>query len=217
MQESDEANRQRKIRKYIMKLLIFNLIQKLTFSRIFWKLKNNVYLSFDDGPDAKGTPPLLDILRKYNAYATFFVVGEYAEKHKDILKKISDAGHTIANHSYSHIRYKNNLKKFLADVEQCESVLKKANISTKKLFRIPYGTVDLKLFAGLLNKGYRIAFWNKDTKDYKLKEPAEVTNYMDINALQNGDVVLLHDYPEVTPHILEKILSAHTDKNFVSM
>jgi len=200
-----------------MKQLIFSLIQKLTFSKIFWKRKKNIYLSFDDGPDAKGTPLLLDILRKYKARATFFVVGEHAEKNRELLKKIMADGHTIANHSYSHIRYENNLDGFLADVARCEDVLNKENIPTKKLFRIPYGTVDIKLFAALLKKGYRIAFWNKDSKDYKLKEPAEVARYMDIKTLQKGDVVLLHDYPAVTPHILEKILSMHTDKQFVSM
>ena len=93
-----------------MKLVIFKIIQKLTFSKIFWHLKKNIYLSFDDGPDEKGTPLLLDILKKYKARATFFVVGEHAEKHTDLLKKILADGHIIANHSYSHKRcrcYKN--------------------------------------------------------------------------------------------------------------
>ena len=199
------------------KLIFFSLVQKLSFSRIFWNQKKNIYLTFDDGPDAKGTPMLLDILRKYQVRATFFVVGEHAQKHTELLKKIVEEGHTVANHSYSHIRYANNMADFLADVRQCEEVLKKANIPTKKLFRVPYGTVDLKLFAALLRKGYRIAFWNKDTKDYKLKSASDVNGYMDINGLQDGDVVLLHDYPKVTPEILEKILSTHSDKKFVAL
>lgn len=200
-----------------MKLLIFNLIQKLTFSAVFWKRKENVYLTFDDGPDAEGTPLLLEILRKYRARATFFVVGDHAQKHVGLLNKIIEDGHTVANHSYSHIRYMHNLKVFLDDVQECEEVLKQANVPTKKLFRIPYGTVSLKLFAGLLKKGYRIAFWNKDTKDYKLDQPSEVAEHLNIEGVQRGDIVLLHDYPKVTPSILEKILSSHPDKKFVAM
>lgn len=200
-----------------MKLIFFNLIQKMTFSKIFWKKRNNIYLSFDDGPHPQNTQVMLNILDKYNARATFFVVGEDAEKNIEILKKVSAAGHTVANHSYSHIRYENNIKEFMEDVVKCEEVLQKAKIPTKRYFRIPYGTVSLKLFIRLLKDGYTVAFWNKDTKDYKLEKPEDVSNYMDINKLENGDVVLLHDYPEVTPQILETILTAHSDKQFVQM
>jgi len=200
-----------------MKLYIFKMIQIFSGSRIFWRKSNNIYLSFDDGPHPIQTPILLDILKKYQARATFFVVGEEAKKHIDILKKVHADGHTIANHSYTHIRYENNLDVFLSDVEKCEKLLAKEGIPVRKLFRIPYGTVNLKLFATLLHAGYKIAFWNKDTKDYKLNQVEQLSNYLSINDIEEGDVVLMHDHPQVTPQLLELILSSHSDKKFLPL
>lgn len=61
-----------------------------------------IYLTFDDGPSPNVTPKILDILKKHRIKATFFVVGYQAEKYPDILKRMGDEGHAIANHSYSH-------------------------------------------------------------------------------------------------------------------
>jgi len=199
-----------------IKLLIFKIIQIITFSNIFWNRKEGVYLSFDDGPDPKQTLVLLEILRKYGAKATFFVQGNNAEKFPDILKEIRKDGHTLANHTYSHIRYENNFTEYYEDLKKCETVIGQNN-SGSKYFRITYGTVSLRLFFALLLKGHKIAFWNKDTKDYKLKDLNDLSNYMDINTIRNGDVILLHDYPEFTSQILEKILQTHTDKKFLPL
>ena len=72
--------------------------------------KKVVALTFDDGPDPQFTPPLLDVLKKHNARATFFVMGNKAEAHPQILKRMAAEGHEIGNHSYSHPDF-NNLKK----------------------------------------------------------------------------------------------------------
>jgi peptidoglycan/xylan/chitin deacetylase (PgdA/CDA1 family) len=200
-----------------MKTIIFRLIQLFTLSRIFWDKRKHVYLTFDDGPHPEKTPALLEILKQHNAKATFFVIGEKAGMYGELLFKISEAGHTIANHSYSHIRYQNNQVEFMKNIEQCESVLAQNKIKSKRLVRIPYGTVNMKLFGGLLLRGYRIAFWNKDTKDYNLKTPHEVTTYLNLDGIQDGDVVLMHDYPDVTPDILTKILSSHPDLKFLPL
>jgi len=200
-----------------MKEFIFKIIQMLTFSRIFWKKRSGVYLSFDDGPDDKNTPIILDILKECTAKATFFVVGEDADQNEELLKRIASEGHTVANHSQTHIRFENNLKLFLENIERCESVLERANVKSNNLVRIPYGIVDLKLFCGLLLKGYKIAFWNKDTKDYKLQDDTFLSDYMDIHSIQDGDIILLHDSSEITLQILKKILEAHSDKKFVAM
>lgn len=199
-----------------IKLIIFRLIQIFTLSKVFWDKNKNVYLTFDDGPDAAQTPLILDLLKKYNAKATFFLQGEYAEKYPEILDRMSAEGHTLANHTYSHIRFQDNINDFMEDVEKCENVIKDYYKGTR-YFRVPYGTVSLKLFLALLKKGYKVAFWNEDTKDYKLETSEEVKDYLNIEALKNGDVVLLHDYPAVTPEILESILKAHPDKSFKAL
>ena len=64
--------------------------------------KKIAYLTFDDGPSRTVTPQILDILAKYDIKATFFVVGKYAEKNPDILRRIYEEGHVIGNHTYSH-------------------------------------------------------------------------------------------------------------------
>jgi len=200
-----------------MKKIVFKVIQLLTFSRIFWNKKKNIFLTFDDGPHPVQTSILLDILKKYKAKATFFIIGENGENHYTLLQKIYQDGHTIANHTYSHFRYKNDTRQFLEELEKAEAVLIKNNIKSQKIVRIPYGVISIKLMSQLILRGYKIAFWNKDTKDYKLKNPEEVRNHIDILTLSDGDVILLHDYPEVTPIILEEILSCHPDKTFLPL
>src|SRR5687767_1986315 len=62
-------------------------------------------LTFDDGPHPKFTPQLLSVLARYNAHATFFIVGEAARQHPEIVRAIAEAGHAIANHSWDHARF----------------------------------------------------------------------------------------------------------------
>lgn len=198
-----------------MKQYLFKLIQFFSFGRIFWKKSEHIYLTFDDGPHPENTQVLLDILKKYNAKATFFLIGENAKKYPDLVKKLQQEGHTIANHTYSHLKFDGDLTTFMNDINACEDEIKLYN--TFKYFRIPYGVINLKLLTTLFFKKYKTVFWNKDTKDFELNSPDQVKEHIDIASVQKGDIILMHDFPAVTPVILEKLLSLHPDKTFSAL
>lgn len=118
-----------------------------------------VFLTFDDGPELGITEFVLDELNKYGFKATFFCRGGNAEKNPLLIERIRQEGHSIANHTYSHIHsYNMGGKEYAKDVHRCDSVLK------TKLFRPPHGS--LKLSAWLrLRKDYKIFFWSLNSGD----------------------------------------------------
>lgn len=86
--------------------------------------KNRLYLTFDDGPHPEITEQVLEILAKYEAEATFFLLGKNVETHRTLAHKILDAGHGLGNHSYSHLDgWKTDTTKYWDDVKRCQWVL----------------------------------------------------------------------------------------------
>ena len=104
-----------------------------------------VYLTFDDGPSAKVTPQILDILKQYNVKATFFIIAKNAEQYPDTVKRAADEGHTIASHTYSHdySYVYGSLENFREEVNKAKDVL--TNIvgedAFTNIFRFPGGGV----------------------------------------------------------------------------
>ena len=90
-----------------------------------YRTGKTVYLTFDDGPDDKNTPAVLDVLREAGVKATFYVTGRQAEAHPDVLQRIYDEGHAIGNHSYDH-RYEKlypDVNGFLAEMERTDEII----------------------------------------------------------------------------------------------
>ena len=103
-----------------------------------------VYLSFDDGPHPEHTPRLLELLRKHGAKATFFLIGDQAEKHPDIVRRIVEEGHTIGNHSMTHPRLSRlSAREQLADIARADAVLERFNGRKRQMFRPPNGRATL--------------------------------------------------------------------------
>jgi peptidoglycan/xylan/chitin deacetylase (PgdA/CDA1 family) len=83
---------------------------ELLYPELIWRMpdaEKKLYLTFDDGPDKTVTHLLLDILDQFKAKATFFCVGKKVEKFPELIKQIKDAGHSVGNHTYSHLKGKN--------------------------------------------------------------------------------------------------------------
>lgn len=149
-----------------------------------------VYLTFDDGPDPDTTPQVLEVLAEYNAKATFFVVGSHAESQGDLLKKIYDAGHAIANHSWSHRKLGNlDWDTFEAEVEATSQVLGGYG---SRCLRPPYGDVGPNLFANAAKAGYTIIYWSVDPLDWLNQNPKTIAKRV-LARTQPGAIVLLHD------------------------
>ncbi len=108
------------------------------------KTSGKIALTFDDGPNAKYTPIILDLLKEYGAKATFFCIGKHVENHLDIFKRIIIEGHVIGNHSYCHsVNYgflpKENIEE---DIDECNHVVKSVLTKKPKLYRPPFGVTN---------------------------------------------------------------------------
>ncbi|AET60103.1 polysaccharide deacetylase [Paenibacillus terrae HPL-003] len=176
-----------------------------------------IYLSFDDGPTAH-TSQLLDILDKYNAKATFFMLGPEIRQHSTVMKRMVEAGHGLGLHGMTH-----QVKKIyaspaaaLAEMNQDNEILFQATGQRTSLIRTPYGSKPYlnKAFRDqLTGAGYHIWDWNVDSNDWrytKNPEHFEQTVLSDIRRLTKQGrtpVVLMHDKPS-TIKVLPQIMAA---------
>ncbi|MBK8899807.1 MAG: polysaccharide deacetylase family protein [Anaerolineaceae bacterium] len=147
-------------------------------------------LTFDDGPHPYYTPLLLNLLAQYGVKATFFMVGERAEKHKDVVQQVRDAGHAIGNHSWSHPSFiEINHRQRWEEVRRCEQVL---SLSNSRLFRPPHGHQNFTSRLDLLWLHYEVIGWNVTAQDWLEQTPAEMASRL-IEKVRPGCIVLLHD------------------------
>ncbi|SFT79929.1 Peptidoglycan/xylan/chitin deacetylase, PgdA/CDA1 family [Lishizhenia tianjinensis] len=145
-----------------------------------------LFLTFDDGPEPSVTPQVLDLLKEYNAKATFFCVGENVKNHPELFQRLKAEGHAVGNHTMHH---KNALK--FGKKEYLENVKEANHYIQSKLFRPPYGRLDGVKGAALL-KDYHIVMWSFLTYDYDAKVPLEEIKEK-LKELKSGDIVVLHD------------------------
>lgn len=150
-----------------------------------------IAITFDDGPHPHYTEQLLDGLKERGVHATFFVTGEHAELHPDIIKRMYDEGHLIGNHTYSHIQLtKSNREKFKAELVQTSEVIEEITGEEVIYVRPPYGTWDKK-FEDELNM--IPVLWTIDPLDWCSNNAASVVNKIMAKAEEN-DIILMHDY-----------------------
>lgn len=175
---------------------------KHLFPELIWDYtskEKDVFLTFDDGPELPITQDVLACLLKYNAKATFFCLGEKAEKHPEILTQIREMGHSVGNHGYAHISgYKSNLKTYH------DNFTKSAKLLNTQIYRPPYGRITPKQIRTILPQS-RIIMWSIMSKDYK-KNISEKKCIR--NVLKNvfpGAIIVFHDSIK-TSGILLKVL-----------
>lgn len=158
--------------------------------------KKVVALTFDDGPDPQFTPALLDVLKKHDAQATFFVMGKKAESHPQILKRIAAENHEIGNHSYSHPDF-NKLKKDaqLEEINKTTAIIKSLTGQSPMLLRPPGGYLSYDLMEMSKKQKLTIAYWTyqQDSKDWRNGTKAPAIAGHIIKNIQPGQVIILHD------------------------
>ena len=156
---------------------------------LIWEMKDRsaVYLTFDDGPTPGITEWILSTLDKYDAKATFFVLGKNAEMYPDLYRRIVDAGPRIGNHTYSHQKgWGMSLERYIEDVDFANDLLH------TELFRPPYARIT-PAQARALAKRYKLVMWDVLSRDYnRALSPRtclrNVTRY-----LEGGSIVVFHD------------------------
>lgn len=177
-----------------------------------------VAITFDDGPNEKYTPQILDLLDRYDAKATFFVVGEAAQKYPLIIKRIAESGHTLANHTWKHspVPLMSKRERF-RQLRDTRDLLKPHGAM---LFRPPWGFLSLASYIDVRLLGYKTIFWDVVGFDWLDHSSEEIFEHLDSN-IHPGAIVLLHDniYNTIKPEYetrdsmiagLEKYLDKHS-------
>lgn len=168
-------------------------------SNVNWKIKTTekkLFLTFDDGPIPEVTPEVLGILKKYNAKATFFCVGENVQKHPDVFKHIIAEGHGVGNHSFNHIKAnKFTNEEYLANVAKANELIQ------SPLFRPPYGRITPSL-AKKLGEKYRIYMWSVLTRDYEQNLSPEACLRIALNQSKKGSIIVFHDSMKASKNML---------------
>ncbi|WP_341273007.1 polysaccharide deacetylase family protein [Aquimarina brevivitae] len=156
------------------------------------------YLTFDDGPIPEITEYVLKELKRYNAKATFFCIGQNIAKHPNIFSEIISQGHQIGNHTYDHLEaWRTGTETYISNVLLCQEEIQKNWNSTKtsapKLFRPPYGQISKSKCTQLIALGYEIILWDVLSKDWvtNRKESYYVNNVIK-NTLP-GSIIVFHD------------------------
>ena len=162
-----------------------------------------VALTFDDGPRRGTTDLLLNGLMERGVSATFFVVGEQVSGNEDLILRMSDEGHQVGNHTYSHVRLLTAEKNIvIEEIRKGEVVLENLLGEQEFWLRPPYGLID-KSRASLVKTP--MIYWSVDTEDWKLLDAQQIVQCVE-KAIQSGDIVLLHDfYPTSVDAALELI------------
>jgi peptidoglycan/xylan/chitin deacetylase (PgdA/CDA1 family) len=177
-----------------------------------------IALTFDDGPSATLTPKLLDLLAAHHMKATFFVVGQNAADHPDILRRAVKEGHEIANHSWSHP----NLGKMSDDavrreVQKTDDAISAAIGKRPTLLRPPYGSITARQKHWIHEEfGYRIIIWDVDPLDWKRPGPSVVTSRI-LKETHAGSIVLAHDIHPPTLEAMPATFDQLDRKGFKSV
>lgn len=174
--------------------------------------ENYASITFNCAWDNHDIDKVLDTLFKYNVKATFFIVGDWAEKHPDSLAKIYDAGHEIGAHSYDHKDYaKLSTSEIKEDIKKCDGVISKVINTTPKLYRVPSGSYNNNAIETLEKCGKIPVQWSCDTIDYNDASAEDI--YKRAIKLEKGGILLMHTGTKNTAVALSRILDTLT-KNF---
>ncbi|QTD42982.1 polysaccharide deacetylase family protein [Sporosarcina sp. Te-1] len=170
----------------VIRLTGFGIVKKLN--------RTGIALTFDDGPHPVFTEKLLDLLKKYNVRATFFVVGEKAKMHPALLKRMHAEGHQIGIHHLQHTSSwrltPGRLKKQLVETEQ---IIHDITGVRPFLYRPPWGFMNAATIPLARSRNYRIIIWSHHFKDWKVASCETILLEGLRQVPEDGSIILLHD------------------------
>ena len=161
------------------------------YPKALWRMDRHekaVYLTFDDGPIPEATPFILDVLDRFNARATFFMVGENVEKYPHLFQEVKRRGHRIGNHTYNHISgFKHWSWHYLANAKKANELLQ------TDLFRPPHGWIQIGQYKTLRHCGYQVVMWDVVTRDYSRWLTAKDVFSNVRRYTRPGSIITFHD------------------------
>lgn len=168
-----------------------------------------VYITFDDGPEPKVTPRVLDTLDRYGIKATFFMVGENVSRHPMLFNEVVKRGHAIGNHTFHHVKgWKLGVKEYLKEIHEGEK------ITGSRLFRPPHGFLTpFQLRA--VKRSHKVVMFDIVTRDYDFHITAPEILLIVKKYVRDGSIIVFHDsiksfprmenaLPEVLDWLIEK-------------
>ena len=171
-----------------------------------------LYLTFDDGPDQDSTSWVLDMLDDYSAKGTFFCLGNQIKKFPDLTNEILSKGHTIGNHSMSHLKgRKTDRETYLKDILNADETIQ------SKLFRPPYGSLKLSQYKMIRKQGFKTIFWSYLTYDFDENMSVDKTFEKMKKSIKSGDIVVFHDSSRAMPQLkklLPQVLDYYSQKGY---
>ncbi len=171
-----------------------------------------IYLTFDAGFENGNTEPILDALKKHNAKGTFFIVGHYLETAPELIKRMVEEGHTVANHTYNHpdmskISDKESFAKEMQDVEALYKEITGEEMT--KYYRPPQGKYSTSNLEMAKELGYKTFFWSLAYVDwYQDDQPTHDEAYDKLlTRIHPGAIVLLHSTSQTNGEIMDELLT----------
>lgn len=170
--------------------------------------EKKVAITFDAAWGNSDTNELIEILAQYDAKATFFIVGDWAERFPADVKAFFDAGHEISNHSNTHAAFPSlSVEGIRKEIELCNEKLKEVTGETPKNIRFPSGDYDNKSIGTAKDMGLFVIQWSADSLDYKGLSPEKITERI-LSNTKEGSIILFHNDVKNTPVALRTILAS---------
>lgn len=154
-----------------------------------------LYITFDDGPIPGVTPWVLDTLREHGAHATFFVVGNNAAKHPELLARIKEEGHAVGNHTWDHMKGSH-----APPFTYLRNVLRTQAITGTSLFRPPYGRIT-RAQSRALRRRFDVVMWDVLAADFDKDVSEERCLRNVITHAQAGSIIVFHDSLKAEPRL----------------
>lgn len=151
-----------------------------------------VALTFDDGPDGKVTPGILDILKSRNVNASFFFIGNSVKKYPDVVKRAYSEGNLVLNHSMGHPDFKKlKADQMMQEVTDTEEAIYSITGKRPAIVRPPYGSVSKEELELLNSSGCKVVIWSIDTLDWSQMDSSSIAGNV-LDNVRNGDIILMH-------------------------
>ncbi len=188
---------------------------------VLWRMPSPseiAYFTFDDGPTSSLTGVLLDILARFDVPATFFLLGENAERDPGLVQAIIEAGHVVGNHTYSHLDpWKSTTDALLGELERTTVLLEDLTQQPIRWMRPPYGHFTRPMRRWCQVRRQRLTMWDVGSGDFLPSAQQEQIEQRLLKAIRPGSIIVLHDNPKarlITPPALVNVLTSLCDEGW---
>ncbi|MEK8178753.1 polysaccharide deacetylase family protein [Flavobacterium buctense] len=201
-----------------------NRFVKTIFPNYIWDIPNEerkIFLTFDDGPIPEITEWTLAQLKKHNAKATFFCIGDNIQKHPEVFQKIITENHAIGNHTFNHLKgWGTSLEDYIENTKKCTQAMANCQLNTEHclLFRPPYGKIKPAQARALRKLGYKIILWDIISMDFDQTISPEKCLDNVLKNIESGSIIVFHDSVKAwknLEYVLPKTLAFLNENGFV--